>query len=326
MTQAAPLPTCRQHLPHLHLLSCSLVLTPWLQLPRMHSPILHAPLTSSPKCIMLLICVTFALQVHDKCVRCSCSRCANTSHPSPRLGRVGSRHGDLVGKLRACCRILRQRGVRRQKMLRLERCHAAGARRGDGLPPLLVLHIARRKHTWDVGLRGAWLGLDVPIFIQLNLALQEVGGWLVADGEEEAVDGQVGHLAAHHVLHLDAAQQLALVAICLNHHAVEQELNLGVLLGALLHDLGRAQPLAPVDDVDLGAILGEEVGLLHGAVAAADDRDGLVTENGRCAVAHRARADALVPETIVLVRARELHALGHSACGDDDCVSGHCAV
>jgi len=52
---------------------------------------------------------------------------------------------------------------------------------------------------------------------------------------------------------------------------------------------------APVDDVNLGPVLGQEVGLLHRAVPAANHGDGLVAEQGRRAVAHCARADALVP-------------------------------
>ncbi len=94
-------------------------------------------------------------------------------------------------------------------------------------------------------------------------------------------------------------------------------LDLRVLQRALLHDLARTQLVAPVDDVHLAAVLGQEARLLHRRVAAADDRQRLAPEHGRGAVAHRARADPLVPEAVDLARAREVQPPRDRACAQD---------
>ena len=73
-------------------------------------------------------------------------------------------------------------------------------------------------------------------------------------------------------------------------------LNLGVLESALLHDLGGAELVAAVDDVNLAAVLGQEGGLLHGRVPPADDGQGCPPEHRSGAIANRARTDAAVPE------------------------------
>jgi len=54
----------------------------------------------------------------------------------------------------------------------------------------------------------------------------------------------------------------------------------------------------PVDDVDLRPILGQEVGLLHSAVATANDSYGLVAEQGGSPITDSTSADALVPASI----------------------------
>jgi hypothetical protein len=53
-------------------------------------------------------------------------------------------------------------------------------------------------------------------------------------------------------------------------------------------------------------------------IAAANDRDGLVAEHGRRAVADSAGGDALVPEAAVLVRPREGQPPRHCAGGNND--------
>jgi len=78
-----------------------------------------------------------------------------------------------------------------------------------------------------------------------------------------------------------------------------------------------ARSSSPVDDVHLAAVLGQEARLLHRRVAAADDRQRLAPEHGRGAVAHRARADPLVPEAVDLARAREVQPPRDRACAQD---------
>ena len=92
------------------------------------------------------------------------------------------------------------------------------------------------------------------------------------------------------------------------------DLDFGVLQRALLHDLGRAQLIPPVDDIYLATVLSQKPCLLHRGVAAADDRQGLPPEHGRRAVADRTRADSLVPEAIHLARAGEVQPPRHRPC------------
>jgi len=60
--------------------------------------------------------------------------------------------------------------------------------------------VTRRRRT----------SLDVAVRVELELALDERGRGLVADGVEEAVDGQVARLARLEVLDRQALQQLAI--------------------------------------------------------------------------------------------------------------------
>ncbi len=50
-----------------------------------------------------------------------------------------------------------------------------------------------------------------------------------------------------------------------------------------------------MNDADPRAVLGEEVGLLHGGVPASDDGDGAVAEDWGGTVAHGAGGDTAVP-------------------------------
>ena len=62
---------------------------------------------------------------------------------------------------------------------------------------------------------------------------------------------QVPDLSGLQVLNLDAPQQPLLIPVGLLDSAVPDELNLWVVLGALLHDLGGTQRVTPVNHVDL---------------------------------------------------------------------------
>ena len=122
--------------------------------------------------------------------------------------------------------------------------------------------------------------------------------------------------------------------------------HLGVRQRALLHDGGRTQLVAPNNQKDLAAVLGQVSGLLNSRVTAADHGEGLLAEDGHractgsphtCALALRSamqrftrregassRAQRTVadgagrnPVLPVRVLAREEHALG-SGTGRDD--------
>ena len=155
-------------------------------------------------------------------------------------------------------------------LLGVEASHAAGAGGGNGLSVSEVLDVTGGEDTWDGGEGGAWDGLDVAGLVHVDLALDDGGGWGVADGVEEAVDLEVVLLALLGVADGEGVEQLA-VTLGLEWGGVEEDLDLWVLLDASLHDGGGSEVVLSDDEEDLGAVLGEELGLLAGRVTATDD-------------------------------------------------------
>lgn len=202
-----------------------------------------------------------------------------------------------------------------QVLLRLQSSHASSTGTGDSLAVSLVLDVTSSKHAGDARLGGAGLGEDVALGIDVDLALDQVGGGVVADGVEEAVclDGLL--LAGDDVLDDEVAHQALVVALDLGGDGVEAHGDLGVLEQARGHGLAGAQLVAADQHGDVGAVLCQEGGLLGGGVTAANDEERLVAEDGHGAVAHGAGGDAVLP---VLVLAGEVQAPGRGARGDDD--------
>ena len=76
----------------------------------------------------------------------------------------------------------------------VERGHAAGGGAGDGLAVDVVLHVARGEHAGDAGGGGVALepgARDDVAALHVELALEEVGIGLVADGDEAAGELQL---------------------------------------------------------------------------------------------------------------------------------------
>ena len=133
----------------------------------------------------------------------------------------------------------------------------------------------------------------------------------MADGDEEAGGIELGLLAGDGVLEAQAAHLG--VPADVGDRAVPPELDLRVVPGAVLHDLGGPELVAAVDDGDLGAEPGQEDRLLHGGVAAADDGDVVVPEEE--AVAGGARRDAVAEQALLVGDAEHE---GAGAGGDDE--------
>ena len=64
----------------------------------------------------------------------------------------------------------------------------------------------------------------------------------------------------------------------LAHHGIPENFNLGVVEDALLHNIGCAQRVTAVDQVDLGCVGGEEECFFQGGIAAAYHRDFFIFE------------------------------------------------
>src|SRR5579883_1311829 len=69
--------------------------------------------------------------------------------------------------------------------------HAAHPRRRHGLAEHLVLDVAGGEDAGNVGRGAVGRGHDVALRVHGELALEEGGRRLVADGDEDAVDGQL---------------------------------------------------------------------------------------------------------------------------------------
>src|SRR5690606_6374887 len=177
----------------------------------------------------------------------------------------------------------------------------AGAGSRYGLPVRPVDEVARSEDAGNVG-TGRWMvDENVAVLVEAHLPGNQFGSRVVTDRDEQCGDVESALGPGHRIAQADAGDLLVA-----KHDAdlgVQQELDLLVGHGPLLHHLRRAQLVAPVDDVDLAGKPGEEGRLPHGRVAAADYRDVLVAEEE--AVAGRTPRDSVAGQPL-LVRQAEL--------------------
>src|SRR5205085_2014951 len=160
------------------------------------------------------------------------------------------------------------------------------------------------------------LDLDVADVVHRELAAEEFGIGLVADGVEDALGGVEALELGPLVVQLHAGDATLAGAHDLGHHGVPDPGDLRVGEGAVLHDLRGPQVAAAVDEGDLAGELRQVGRLLHGRVAAADDDDLLVTEEE--AVAGGAGGDAVAHQLLLAGDAAEL---GGGAGRDDQGVA-----
>ena len=171
--------------------------------------------------------------------------------------------------------------------------HAAGAGGRDGLAVDVVLNVAHGKHAGHVGVGAAGLGEDVPQLVEIQDPLEDLGIGEMADAQKEAVAGQLVLLVLDHVVDPQRLDAVLHVAQDVGHDAVPEKLDLGVLGGAIGHDLGGPQLTAPVDHRNLAGEARQEDRLFHGRIAATYHGHVLVLEKG--AVAGGAAGDAAAP-------------------------------
>ena len=141
----------------------------------------------------------------------------------------------------------------RQPLLAVERRHAAGAGGGDGLAIDVVDGIAAGEDALDVrGRRVRMRQADVAALIELELPRVGLRVRRVADGDEEALRRRSRVTSFVFRLRSLSAGDAALFRA--DHFVdgrVEDELDLRIAAGAVLHDLRGAQLLAAMDDRDL---------------------------------------------------------------------------
>ena len=82
-----------------------------------------------------------------------------------------------------------------QVALGVEGGRAAAAGGGDGLAVGVVDQVAAGEDARQVGQRRAALHQDVALVVEVDLALDQLAARVVADGDEQAGDGDVALLA-----------------------------------------------------------------------------------------------------------------------------------
>ena len=121
-----------------------------------------------------------------------------------------------------------------------EGSHAAGAGGGDGLAVAAVLNVSAGVDALDAlaedGDEDVFLGLDVAVGVEIELAFEHAGVGDVADAEEHEGDGEGPALAGFFVEELEAFEVLLFDAEGFFDEGVVEELDLGVGYGALEHD------------------------------------------------------------------------------------------
>ena len=174
----------------------------------------------------------------------------------------------------------------------------------------MVGAVTRDEDAGDVGADGVRSGDEVTAFVDREGRREGLRIGHVTDGHEDALHGEVAVGAG---LLDDAEGMDLLVAEDLLRGDVQDELDLLVGLDALDHDVGGAEGVATVHEVDLGGEAGEEEGFFAGGVAAADDGDRDVAVEG--AVAGRAGGHAVA--AVVMLLAGDAEEAGRGARGDD---------
>ena len=186
----------------------------------------------------------------------------------------------------------------------------------------MVHDVAGGEHAGHRRRRGVALGAALYLDVaagHVELALEDIGVGLVADGDEQAVHVDLAGRVVLGAADADTGDT-TLVAEDLVERAVPGDLDvavLGLVEQLLLQDLLGAQRVAAVDQGYLRGDVGQVQRLLDRCVAAADDGDLLVAVEEP--VAGRAGGHALTLELLFRFHAEVLR---RRAGGDDQGIAG----
>ncbi len=134
----------------------------------------------------------------------------------------------------------------------------------------------------------------------------------MADGDEQTLGGDGGHLFRLQVAHPDGFNGTLGRVEHLFDGSRRDEVDLLVAARAVQHDPRRAKLLSPVEQVDLAGKLGEEDGLFHRRIAATHHDNFFAAE--KVAVAGGARGNAVADQLLFRFEAQQPR---RSAGGDD---------
>ena len=174
----------------------------------------------------------------------------------------------------------------------------------------MVRAIPSDEDPGNIGANGVGTGDEITTGVDLEGRREGLGIGHVADGNEDALHGEVTDGAGL----LDDAQGVDfLVTEDFGRADVKDELNLLMSLHALHHDIRSAEAIAAVHEIDLGSEAGEEEGFFTSRVTTADDGDWDVAVEGT--IAGRAGGHAVA--AVIMHLTRDAQMTGRGTGGDD---------
>src|SRR5690606_26746271 len=172
---------------------------------------------------------------------------------------------------------------------------AAVAGGGDHLTESLLADVSGGENALQTGAHPL-VRLNVSGVVGDPQIADPVGQGIHPDVDEDPVAGEFASFSRLAIVQLHAGDLV--VSHNLFHDGVPDEVHLFVFEGPLLQDFLGPQLVTPVDNRHLGSKFGEEDPLFHGGVAAADDHQFLVAEEGAVTdgtVGHAATGQAVFP-------------------------------
>src|SRR5579883_2798507 len=210
----------------------------------------------------------------------------------------------------------------REPAFGLERRHAAEPGGGHRLPVDVVGDVAGGEDAFDAGRRRTRRGLDIAVRLQNQLPAHQVARRGMADGDEDAVGGQILPRAGLRIDQLDASHGRRLVRTeNLFDGMIPNYADIRPLQQPLLQNLFGPERIAPVHDPNMRGDVAEVQRLLDRGIAAADDDYFLAAEEKP--VAGRAGRDAIALEPLL---ARQIEPLGLGAGRQDQRIGGEDAA
>ncbi len=148
----------------------------------------------------------------------------------------------------------------------------------------MVNQVSTGENPRQVGAGVRRIDEDVTLVVEVDLASDQLGAGIVANGDEQAGDGEFSDVTGDGVLDHDAVDLV--ITEHIHYLGIPHRLDLLVGQDTLRHHLAGTQLIAPVDEVDLVGEAGEKGCFLRGRVSTTDDGNYLLTEEE--AVARRA--------------------------------------
>src|SRR6266568_4593506 len=152
--------------------------------------------------------------------------------------------------------------------LQVNRGPASIAGSGHRLAVAMIGHIPGGENACNVGHRMLNRH-NIPGPVHLDHTLEQIGIGFVTNGQEKSLHRQYTLRARFQIAQSQTRHRV--LAQHLGHIRIPDEADLRVFKSALLHDLARAQSIAPVDNRYMTGIAGQEDRLFHGSVSAAND-------------------------------------------------------